>query len=279
MTMMLTTTSTNSDWTRQDLAFLAGLSSDRSFSETDTEYDVPQFVEQRTLPREVEFCLPLSIAVGQSLEASTADVGLIWQRHLLDNVVPIPMHEALDETSVWTNLDRIIQMIARFNSDTSIHPSLWNDFPLKTSSVPLESPHPKSEKVKRAAEPQDLVEILRLANRIDVANQLEVLLIDIGEDQCETEIVLESLMAMVLFLIEESQFESPVIGLDPVGNVQAEWSVLDNGLLVMNFQPDDLIRFVAISAPAQPGIERKKDKGTLTRPEVLQRINLFLTSD
>ena len=87
MTMMLTTTSTNSDWTRQDLAFLAGLSSDRSFSETDTEYDVPQFVEQRTLPREVEFCLPLSIAVGQSLEASTADVGLIWQRHLLDNVV------------------------------------------------------------------------------------------------------------------------------------------------------------------------------------------------
>lgn len=275
---MLTTTSTNRDWARQDLSFLAGLSSDRNFSETETENDVSQFIEKRTLSRELELCLSRRIAVEQSLEASTADVGLIWQRLLLKAVLTAPMHEALDETSVWTKLDRIIQ-VARSNSDTSIHPSLWNDFPREASGVPRETPHPKSKEVTSAVEPQDLVKILRSANRIDVANQLETLLTDIGEDLCQTEIDFESLRGMVLFHIEVSQFEYPVIGLDPVGNVQAEWSVLDNGLLVMNFQPDGLIRFVAISAPAQPGIVRKKDKGTLTRSEVLQRVHLFLTQD
>ena len=128
----------------------------------------------------------------------------------------------------------------------------------------------------KAEDPAGIVNALRVADRCDVADQLSDLLEDLSEDGDARSIVLESLRELARFLIDERAFEAPAIGVDPAGFVQAEWPVLENGLLVMNFRPDGLIRFVAVSGPAQEGITRQKESDTLPKTELLQKIRPFL---
>ena len=273
-------TSTNPYGSRNDLSYQERLGQDVIILESGMNREVPQGADRFGLADEKELRRHAHASFKWDLGSSTAFDGILHQLPELEGDVGSVTDIGLDETLVGSKTYRFIQF-ACSHGDTSVHQSLRNIFLLDTSGTALESIPPivvdSIERVANVVVPQDLVEILRSANRDDVAEQLEELLEYIDEDLSEPEIVLDSLKGMVLFLIEESQFESPVIGLDPVGNVQAEWSVFDDGLLVMNFRPNGLIRFVAISAPARPGIVRMRDKGTLPKSLVLQRIQPFLS--
>ena len=78
------------------------------------------------------------------------------------------------------------------------------------------------------------------------------------------------------FLIDEPHFGTPVVGTDPDGLIQAEWPVLGDGLLVMNFRQDGLIRFVAVAEPARPGKDRMRVSGAMRKPDALQAVAPFL---
>ena len=86
---------------------------------------------------------------------------------------------------------------------------------------------------------------------------------------------LESLQAMALFLMSERQLAAPQIGVTPDRLAQIEWRFPTNGILAMEFLSSGLIRFAAISAPAQRGVERLSVNGTLHKAAVLEAIRPF----
>ena len=130
--------------------------------------------------------------------------------------------------------------------------------------------------IAATTEHQDVITALRISGRHVAADRLAALIALIDEDPDELPIVLESLKAFARFLIDERQFDTPRIGTDRDGHVQVEWPVLEQGLLVMNFRPDDLIRFVAVSAPARRGTKRMRVSDMLPKPEVLKAIRQFV---
>ena len=97
----------------------------------------------------------------------------------------------------------------------------------------------------------------------------------VDDDPEEPAIPIESLRGLASFLVNERQLPSPRLGVGPEGFMQAEWRVPESGLLAMKFLPSGFIRFAAISAPAQPGIERRHVSGTLPAGEVLDAIRAF----
>ena len=116
---------------------------------------------------------------------------------------------------------------------------------------------------------------LSAVGRTEAAEKLTELMFLIDEDPDEPDLDADSLMYFADFLIDEPNFETPVIGIDPEGRVQAEWPVLSQGLLVLNFRQDGLVRFVALSEPARPGKERMRVSGTLRKRDALRAVEPF----
>ena len=116
---------------------------------------------------------------------------------------------------------------------------------------------------------------LSAVGRTEAAEKLTELMFLIDEDPDEPDLDADSLMYFADFLIDEPNFETPVIGIDPEGRVQAEWPVLSQGLLVLNFRQDGLVRFVALSEPARPGRERMRVSGTLRKRDALRAVEPF----
>ena len=85
----------------------------------------------------------------------------------------------------------------------------------------------------------------------------------------------ESLRAMSLFLMGERQLPEPEIGITPDGLMQTEWRTPSNGILAMEFLPSGLVRFAAISSPAQQGVDRLSLNGTLPKDEALAALRPF----
>ena len=72
---------------------------------------------------------------------------------------------------------------------------------------------------------------------------------------------------------------NPQIGVNPDGLVQVEWSIGGRGgTLAMVFLPSGFIRFAAISAPAQRGVESTRISGTLPKSETMGAIRPFTDS-
>ena len=86
---------------------------------------------------------------------------------------------------------------------------------------------------------------------------------------------IESFRALALFLSSERQLPDPQIGVTPDGLAHIEWRLPPNGILAMEFLPSGLIRFAAISAPAQRDHERLSVNGTLPKDETLSAIQPF----
>ena len=116
---------------------------------------------------------------------------------------------------------------------------------------------------------------LSAVGRTEAAEKLTELMFLIDEDPDEPDLDADSLIYFADFLIDEPNFETPVIGIDPEGRVQAEWPVLSQGLLVLNFRQDGLVRFVALSEPARPGRERMRVSGTLRKRDALRAVEPF----
>lgn len=122
---------------------------------------------------------------------------------------------------------------------------------------------------------EEIIAVLKSFGRDAIADRLNYLRQLVEDDPDEPSMALESLRAMALFLMSERQLPDPQIGVTPDGLAQIEWRLPTNGILAMEFLSSGLIRFAAISAPAQPGIERLSVNGTLHKDAVLEAVRPF----
>lgn len=123
--------------------------------------------------------------------------------------------------------------------------------------------------------PEAIIAVLRVFGLDALSDRLDYLQRLVEDDPDEPSMVLESLRALVHFLIDEQQLPAPQIGVSPDGLSQIEWRIPTNGILAMEFLPSGLIRFAAISAPARPGVERESVNGTLSKDATLDAVRPF----
>ena len=129
--------------------------------------------------------------------------------------------------------------------------------------------------IESASNHEEIIVVLRSFGLDETANRLNYLRQLVEDDPDEPSMALESLRAMALFLMSERQLVAPQIGVTPDGVAQIEWRFPTNGILAMEFLSSGLIRFAAISAPAQRGVERLSVNGTLHKDAALEAVRPF----
>ncbi len=129
--------------------------------------------------------------------------------------------------------------------------------------------------IESASNHEEIIAVLRSFGLDETANRLNYLRQLVEDDPDEPSMALESLRAMALFLMSERQLVAPQIGVTPDGVAQIEWRFPTNGILAMEFLSSGLIRFAAISAPAQRGVERLSVNGTLHKDAALEAVRPF----
>ena len=122
---------------------------------------------------------------------------------------------------------------------------------------------------------EGIIAVLRLFGLEKVTDRLDYLRGLTDDDPDEPPMDVESLRAMSLFLISERQLPEPEIGITPDGLIQTEWRTPPNGILAVEFLPSGLVRFAAISSPAQQGVDRLSLNGTLPKDEALAALRPF----
>ena len=131
------------------------------------------------------------------------------------------------------------------------------------------------KEIETASTHEDISVALRLEGFEAAAERLSQLGSLVAENPDEPHLEIESVRALASFLMSEKQLPEPRIGVTPDGLVQIEWRVPTKGILAMEFLISGLIRFAAISAPAQPGIDRLSVHGTLPKDATLQAVSPF----
>ena len=120
-----------------------------------------------------------------------------------------------------------------------------------------------------------IIAVLRLFRLDAIADRLGYLGQLAEDDPDEPSMSIESLRGLALFLMGERRLPDPQIGVTPDGLAHIEWRFPPNGILAMEFLPSGLIRFAALSAPAQPGLDRLSVNGTLPKDETLAAVQPF----
>ena len=123
--------------------------------------------------------------------------------------------------------------------------------------------------VEAAGDHRDVATALEQSGHGAIAARLVHLHRLVDEDPEEPGIPIESLRGLASVLLNEPRLPSPE------GCIQAEWRVPEDGMLALKFLPSGLIRFAAVFAPVQPGIERRRVNGTLPAPAVSDAIRVF----
>ena len=172
-------------------------------------------------------------------------------------------------------LARLFKMIAEPEASTVAYAEKDREFWLITAQTRI-SPRPAwRPQIEAANTHEAIVAVLRLFGLGAVADRLSYLRRLVDDDPDEPTIKIESLRALVNFLMSERHLPDPQIGVGPDGLAQIEWRITANGILAMEFLPSGLIRFAAISAPAQHGIERMSVNGTLPKDATLDAVRPF----
>ena len=120
-----------------------------------------------------------------------------------------------------------------------------------------------------------IIEDLRRSGRGKVADRLVYLRGLAEEDPEESPMNLDSLRAMARLLMSERQLPAPRTSVTSDGFVHIEWRFPNNGILAMVFLPSGLIRFAAVSVPANQGIEQLTVNGTLPKDRTLAAVREF----
>ena len=131
------------------------------------------------------------------------------------------------------------------------------------------------KEIETASTHEEVSAVLRQNGLEAAAERLNQLGSLMAEDDNEPRLEIESVKALASFLLTEKQLPEPRIGVTPDGLVQIEWRVVTRGILAMEFLVSRLIRFAAISAPVQPGIDRLRVNGTLPKDETLKAVSPF----
>ena len=123
--------------------------------------------------------------------------------------------------------------------------------------------------------PETIIGALKVCGLDAIADRLSYLHALVEDDENEPSINLDSLRKLALFLLSERRLKKPQIATNPDGLVQVEWSVGERGILAMVFLPSGLIRFAAISAPAQRDAECERVSGILSKSDTMNAIRAF----
>ena len=97
------------------------------------------------------------------------------------------------------------------------------------------------------------------------------------EDPDEEPISVASLRHLTAFLMDERHLGQPEIGVSPDGVALAQWHVMGNGVLAMEFLDSGLIRFAGTSGPASRDGQSLRVSGTLPKTKALQAIHSLLS--
>ncbi len=144
-----------------------------------------------------------------------------------------------------------------------------------TAEVKITLLPPWEPQIAAAGTHEEIIAVLRLFGLDAIADRLGYLRGLAADDPDESLIKIESLKALASFLMSERQLLDPEIGVGPDGLAQIQWRIPANGILAMEFLPSGRIRFAAISAPAQHGVERRSVNGTLPKDEALEAVRPF----
>lgn len=109
------------------------------------------------------------------------------------------------------------------------------------------------------------------------ADRLGYLQSQAEEDPDEEPIAIASLRHLTSFLIDERHLGQPEIGVSPHGVALAQWRVMGNGILAMEFLDSGLIRFAGASGPGNRDGESLRVSGILPRTKALQAIQSLLS--
>ncbi len=134
---------------------------------------------------------------------------------------------------------------------------------------------PWQPQIKAAGTQVEIAALLRLFGMEGTADRLRYLRDLARNDPDEPRLNIDSLRFMALFTMAERQLPEPRIGVSPDGLAHIEWRLSANGILAMEFLTSGLIRFAAISAPAQASVERMHVGGTLPKDEALEAVKPF----
>ena len=123
----------------------------------------------------------------------------------------------------------------------------------------------------------EMTEALRESGLEESADRLRYLQRLGDEDPDEEPIAIASLRHLTWFLMDERHLGQPEIGVSPDGVALAQWRVLGNGILAMEFLGSGLIRFAGSSGPSSQDGESLRVSGTLPRTKALQAIQSLLS--
>ena len=132
------------------------------------------------------------------------------------------------------------------------------------------------EEVSREPEQARIIAALRSSGQDEVAERIEALIKMIRDDPDEPRIITESLRCFAAYMLINSHLDTPTVGTDPRGQVQATWRPTPQGLVVMAFQPDHRVRYSGASGPAVPGVPRTRVSGLAYREDVLGELQGLL---
>lgn len=126
-----------------------------------------------------------------------------------------------------------------------------------------------------ASTAREIIDLLLELGRSSVANRLAYLEGLHDDDPDEPPIEFESLRTLASFMLSEGQFPDPEIGLTPRGLAVGQWRTLPDGILAMEFLPNDWIRFAGISCAVQPFSQRRRISGELEKHKAIDAVRDF----
>ena len=97
------------------------------------------------------------------------------------------------------------------------------------------------------------------------------------EDPDEEPIATASLRHLTSFLMDQRHLGQPDIGVSPNGAALAQWRVMVNGILALEFLDSGLIRFAGASGSDRQDGESLRVSGTLPKNKALQSIHSLLS--
>ena len=123
----------------------------------------------------------------------------------------------------------------------------------------------------------EMTQALRQSGLEESADRLGYLQRLADEDPDEEPIAIASLRHLTSFLMDERHLGQPEIGVSPHGVALAQWRVIGNGVLAVEFLDSGLIRFAGTSGPGSQDGESLRVSGTLPRTKALQAIQSLLS--
>jgi len=133
-------------------------------------------------------------------------------------------------------------------------------------------------RILAATRPKEIMAALSFAGHRAIADRIG----DLDEMTSEgvpdePQIVFASLRQLALFLLSERHLADAEIGVSPNGLLLAEWASPERGVLAMEFLPNGIIQFAAVST-ARGTSPRLRVHGELPKDSALNAVRDFIPS-